>query len=112
MSIKGNNSSGLISATAVDFTILQNTSTTRWSVNSISLHDYGGVGDTVELFVSADAVSAAAERIDKIVVAIDETDPGLFIPFNLAAGQFLVGKAVTGATVNVNAIYTIYTGDS
>ena len=112
MSIKGNNSSGVISATAADFTILQNTSTTRWVVTSINLHDHASTGDTIELFVSTDAVSAAAERIDEIVVAVDETKPGIFIPIVLAAGQFLVGNATTGAVVNLEAVYTIYSGDS
>ena len=112
MSIFGNNSSGLIAVTAADITILENISTTRWTVTAINLHEFGATGDTVELFKSADSTSAAAERIDRIVLAADETKPGLFTPFNLEAGEFLLANAVTGALVNIEAIYTIYTGDS
>lgn len=112
MSIKGNNTSGLISATAADFTILQNTTTTRWAVTQIHLHEHGGAGDTVELFKSANATSAANERIDNIVLAADETESSTFTTFVLEAGEFLLGNAITGALVNVEAIYTTYTGGS
>lgn len=112
MSIKGNNSSGLKPATAVDFTILENISNGRWVVTAISLHEHAGTGDTIELFVSSDAISAAAERIDNIVLGANETKPGLFTPVVLAAGEFLLGNAVTGALANVEAIYTTYDGDS
>ncbi len=112
MSIKGNNSSGLVSATAADFTILENTSNSRWTVNIINLHEHGGVGDTVDLFKSPDATSAAGERIDQVVLAANDTIPSLFTPVNLAPGEFLLGNAVTGALVNVEAIYTAYSGDS
>ena len=113
MSIKGNNSSGLISALVTDTEILNNTSTSdRWAVNSISLHEFGGTGDTVELFVSNTSASAAAGRIDKLVLATDETEKAIFPPLVLSAGQFLLAKAATGSLVNVEAIYTIYSGDS
>lgn len=113
MSIKGNNTSGLISANAADTTILQNTSTSdRWAVTSISLHEYGGTGDTVELFVSNDATSSAAERIDKVVLATDDTEKSLFPTLVLFASQYLLAKAATGSLVNVEAIYTVYSGDS
>jgi len=113
MSVKGNNTSGLISALVTDTTILQNTSTSdRWAVTSISLHEFGGTGDTVELFVSNDATSAAAERVDNIVLAANETEKAIFPTLVLAAGQFLLANALTGSLVNVEAIYTIYSGDS
>jgi len=112
MSIKGNNSSGLITVPAGDITILNNNTTTRWSISSINLHEFGATGDTIELFKSADAVSAAGERIDKIVLAADETKPSLFAPFNLAPGQFLLANGLVGALVNVEALYIAYTDDS
>jgi len=112
MSIKGNNTSGLIPATAADFTILQNSTTTRWAVTIINLHDQLGAGDTVELFVSADASSAAAERIDNVVVAPNATEPAEFTTVVLSSGQFLLGNAATGGQVVVEAIYTTYDGDS
>jgi len=112
MSIKGNNTSGLIAATAADFTILQNTTSGRWAVTIINLHDQLGAGDTVDLFVSADAVSAAAERIDNVVLAANETQSSAFTTVVLSAGQFLLGNAVTGGQVAVEAIYTTYDGDS
>lgn len=112
MSIKGNNTSGLISATAADFTILENTTTSRWAVTIINLHEHSGVGDTVDLFISADAVSASTERIDQLVLGANETKSSLFTTAVLEAGEFLLGNAVTGALVNVEAIYTAYSGDS
>ena len=112
MSIKGNNTSGLIPATAADFTILQNTTTTRWAVTQIHLHEQVGTGDTVALFKSADAVSAAGERIDQVVLGANETKDSLATTTVLEAGEFLVGNAVTGALASVEAIYTIYDGGS
>lgn len=112
MSVKGNNSSGLIAVPAGDVTVLQNTTTTRWAVESVNLHAISAVGDTVDLFKSANATSAAAERIDRLVLAGDDTPSSLFTPFNLAPGEFLIANAVTGALVNIEAIYTAYTGDS
>lgn len=113
MSIKGNNSSSLISAAATDTVILQNNSSAdRWAVTSISLHEYGGAGDTVELFVSNTSASSAAGRIDKVVIVTDDTEKSLFPPLVLFAGQYLLAKAATGSLVNIEAIYTIYSGDS
>jgi len=112
MSIKGNNSSGLKAVGVSDTTILQNTTSTRWVVTSINLHDQFGNGDTIELFVSADSSSASAERIDKIVLAVDETKSSSFTPVALQAGEFLLGNAVTGGEASAEAIYIAYTGDS
>ena len=112
MSIKGNNSSGLITVPSADITVLNNNTGTRWSVSSVNLHEFGGTGDTVELFKSADASSAAGERIDEIVLLADETKPSLFAPFNLGPGEFLLAKGLAGALVNVEALYIVYTDDS
>lgn len=112
MAVKGNNGSGLIAATAADFTILSNTTTGRWAVTAINLHEQLGVGDTVALYVSADATSAAAERIDNLALAPNETKSSFFTPVVLSPGQFLLGNAVTGGQVAVEAIYTAYDGDS
>jgi hypothetical protein len=112
MAIKGNNSSGLISVPAGDVMVLQNTTTTRQTVTAINLHEYGNTGDTIEIFKSADAVSAAAERIDEVVLAANDTVQSLFTPVNLAAGEFLLANGATGGLVNIEAIYTAYTGDS
>lgn len=111
-SIKGNNSSGLISVPSGDVTVLNNDTSTRWAVGAINLHTETAVGDTVELFKSPDATSASGERIDRIVMAGDDTQPGLFTPFNLEAGLFLIATSTTGGLVNIEAIYTAYTGDS
>ncbi len=112
MSIKGNNSSGLVAIPSGDVTILQNITTTRWAVTAIHVHDQLGVGDTVELFVSADATSAAGERIDKLVLGVDETKDAAFVPVVLQAGEFLLGNGLAGGQLVVEAIYTIYDGDS
>ena len=111
MSIKSQKSSGLISAPAADFTILDNTSTGRWSISSVSLHEHAGTGDTVELFKSTDTSSASGERIDQIILAADETKLSLF-DFNLDPGEKLLGNATTGALVNVEAKYTTFDGAS
>lgn len=112
MAIKGNLSSGLVAATLADFTILENTSNGRFAIQSISLAEAAGTGDTIELFKSPDNTSAAGTRIDEIVLAADETKKAIFTPFNLAKDEFLVGKALVGALANVEAIYIAYTGSS
>lgn len=112
MALKSDNSSGLISVANADTTILNNTTEGRWVVKQISLHDYNSGGDTVELFLSSDATSAAGERIDRIVLGANETKPGLFVPFNIPAGSYLIAKATTGSRINVEAIYTSRDGSS
>ncbi len=113
MAIKGNNSTGLINVPGTDVTILQNsTSGDRYAVTQLHLHDYGGTGDTVEIFRSVDAVSASAERIDNIVIAADETMTSLAATIVLNPGEFLIANGGTGGTVNIYAIYTTYTGSS
>ena len=112
MSIKGNFSSGLVAIPAGDVTILQNITSNRWVVTAVHVHDQTGVGDTVELFVSSDAISAPAERIDKLVMAVDETKDSAFVPVVLEAGEFLLGKGVVGGLLVVEAVYTKYDGDS
>lgn len=112
MSIKGGNSSGLTNATAADFTILNNTTTGRWVITMVNLHEYGGTGDTVGLYVSANASTVAAERVDSVVLAANETKLATAVSFNIEPGDFLLGNAVTGNLVNVIANYTAYDGDS
>lgn len=112
MSIRRNNSSGVISVAITDTTILQNTSQGRWTVSNLKAHDYGNTGDTVEIFISDDASSAAGERVDLIVLAPNETKQSLFAPFNVESGMFLIANALVGDLLNVEAIYTTHTGDS
>lgn len=112
MSIKGNFSSGLVPIPVGDVTILQNITSTRWVVTAIHVHDQTSVGDTIELFVSSDAVSSAAERIDRLVLAADETKDSAFVPVVLEAGEFLLGNGVVGGLLVAEAVYTKYDGDS
>lgn len=110
MAIKGNQSTALIAATAADFTIFQNTTSGRVAFTQIHLHEFGNTGDTVELFRSADATSAAGERIDQVVLAANESEFSSAATVVIEPGEFLVGNAVTGALVNVQGIYTQYSG--
>jgi len=112
MAVKSNLSSGLIAVGNTDTTVLENAGTGRWVVYSINLHDYGATGEDVELFVSADATSAAGERIDIITIGADETKPGIFTPVALDIGQFLIAKGSAGSTTNIEAVYTAYSGSS
>ena len=112
MTIKADNSSGLIAVGSTDTTVLNNTSNGRWTVKSISLHDHSGSGDTVDLFKSSDATSAAAERIDQIVLAANETKQVVFVPVEIPSGYYLIANATTGARVNTEAVYTARDGAS
>lgn len=113
MTIKTNNSSGVVTSggAGADFTILQNNTSGRWAVTIINIHDIGG-GDTLNLFVSNDATSAAGERIDQVVLAANETKPSLFTTVVLSPGQFLLGNAIGANLLNIEAIYIAYDGSS
>lgn len=112
MAIRTNNTTGIVLASSGDFTILQNTTTGRVAFTAIDLHDYNGTGDTIDLFVSNDATSAVAERIEQIVLSPNETIAAISTPVVLGVGQYLLGNALTGGTASVKGVYTAYTGDS
>ncbi len=112
MSVKGNNSSAVVDATAADFTVLQNNTTTRWAVTQLHLMETGSTGDTINFYRSPNASSASGDLVDQVVIPADEPALSIAPTIVLEAGEFLVGNAVTGSLANVWAIYTAYTGSS
>ncbi len=114
MSIKTNNTSGVITsgAASTDFTVLNNISTGRWAVTIINIHANTAAGDTVELFVSPNATSASGKRIDKVVLAADETKSSLFTTVVLSPNEQLIGRPIGATLLNLEAIYTAYDGSS
>lgn len=111
MSIKmGNSVEVLILAT--DTTIL-NPTTGRVVITSVILSEQTGAQETLELFISTDATSASGERIEKLVLAADETTDPISMPDRgIPEDSFLIGKATTGSLVKAYVTYTQFTGSS
>ena len=111
MSIKSNNSANVL--ILVTDTTLLNPTAGRASITFASLHEQTGVQETLELFVSTDATSAAGERIDKLVFAGDETiNPTSLAGLTIPSGSYLIAKGTTGSLVKADLSYTQYTGAS
>jgi len=111
MPIKSGNTSTVL-VLSTDTTLL-NPTTGRAVITSAVLHEQTGAAETVELFISANSASAAGERIDRIVLAANETNMplalgGLAVP----SGYYLIGKATTGSLAMMSITYTQYTGAS
>ena len=96
-----------LSATT-DATVTNSTATESREVYSLVIHEYGGVGGNVDLYLSADATSAAGERIERIVIGANETK--LFNVVGVAASQYLVIQSSVGS-VNYHGLYTLRNGD-
>lgn len=101
--------SGLVAIAAADTTIANPATGTTFDVYDLYVHDCGGVGGTIEIFLSSDATSAAAERVRQSVVGANETKAliGLVIP----SGYFLIGKALATG-LNVTGKYTYRDGSN
>lgn len=112
MAITTGNATNGIAIAATDTTILTAATATRVSITFASFHEQTGVAETVELFVSTDSSSAAGERLDKLIFAANETIQPVSALIALPAGSFLIGKATTGAVVECNLQFTLYTGSS
>jgi len=95
---------GLVAIAAADTTLLNPGTGTTFDVYEFYVHDQGGAGATLEVFLSSNASSAAAERVRYVVAGANETKPieGLIVP----AGYFLIGKgSATGLNVTGKYIY-------
>jgi len=101
--------SGLVAIAAADTTIANPSTGTTFEIYQLYVHDRGGAGGTLEVFLSSDATSAAAERVRYISVGVNETKTieGLTIP----AGYYLIGKAAATG-LNVTGKYTYRDGSS
>ena len=111
MAIKGNNAVTGVLILNTDTTLL-NPTTGRAAVTFASLHEQTGAEETIELFISSDASSAAGERIDKIVLAANETTQPVSMLLTIPDDFFLIAKATTGSRVECNLTFTQYTGNS
>lgn len=111
MPIKSGNSSSAV--VLITDTTLLNPTTGRAIVTSLVLSQTTGAGETVDLFLSSDASSATAERIERVVLAANETiDPASMVNFAIPDGYYLIAKGTTGSIVTAFLTYTQYTGNS
>ncbi len=111
MTIQSNVTANGVLVLVTDTTLL-NPTTGRAAITFASMHEQTGGAETVELFLSADATSAAGERIDEVGFAANETKQPVSMLLTVPDGQFLIAKGTTGSLVKVNISYTQYTGDS
>ncbi len=110
-SIKTNQAANGIVIGSGDTTLL-NPTAGRGAVTFASLHEQTGATETIELFISPDATSAAGERLDTIIFAADETLQPASMLLTVPSGFFLIGKATTGGLVESNISFTQYSGSS
>lgn len=112
MTIKSGIGANSIVVGSGDTTLLNPSSDERFVVSSGTFHEQTGAAETVELFISPDATSAAGERFQEMKFSPDETKNPVSI-YNRAvtAGSFLIAKAATGGRVEANLTFTLYDGD-
>jgi len=111
MTIKGGNTANVL--ILVTDTTLLNPTTGRAVITFASLHEQTGAEETLELFISTDASSAAGERIDKLIFPANETQsPTSLAGLSIPSGSYLIGKGTTGSLVKADLTYTQYTGAS
>lgn len=108
MTIKSGNSANVL--ILVGDTTLLNPTTGRAMITAAVLHEQTGASETLELFVSTDASSAAGERIDKLVFAANETQAPISLAgLSIPSGSFLIGKGTAGSLVKAKLTFTQYT---
>lgn len=107
MPIKSGQQITLTALGATDATIIQAAAGTSVEIYTLTLHNTGSTGRTVEIFLSADATSAAAERVAYEYVDANQTKS--IRPVTVAATQYLIGKA-SGTGINVYGTYTLRNG--
>jgi len=100
---------GLVAILTTDTEIAHPTTGNTFEIYQLYVHDRGGAGGTLEVFLSADATSAAAERVRYVSVGVNETKTieGLTVP----SGYYLIGKAAATG-LNVTGKYTYRDGSS
>ena len=95
-------------AATTDVTVTSTSSSENKEVYSLIIHDNGGAGgQVVDLYISDDAVSAAAERVERITLAAAESKA--FKPVALAKSKFLVIQS-SAASVGFHGAYILRDG--
>lgn len=92
---------------ATDSTVTNPSSGASHEVYSLLVHERGGSSAVVDLYLSSDANSAAAERVDRLSLGANETKS--FKPVVVAAGQYLIMQSDV-ANVNYHGAYTLRNG--
>lgn len=93
---------------ATDSTVTSvTTSGQSHDVTRLIVHDEGGSGATVDLYISSDATSSAGERIEQIVLSANATDQ--FKPVLVSNGEYLVIQSTAGS-VNYHGSYVYRDG--
>jgi hypothetical protein len=95
-----------LSATT-DSTVVSTGASETKEVYSLAVHDEGGAGATVDLYLSDNATSASGDRIERIVLAGDETKE--FKPVAVGASKYLVIQS-TVVDVIYHGAYTLRNG--
>jgi hypothetical protein len=94
-------------------TTLLNPTPGRAVITSLVLSQTTGAAETIDLFLSSDSSSATAERIERVVLASNETvDPTSMANFAIPEGYYLIAKGTTGSIVTAFLTYTQYSGSS
>lgn len=108
MAVKSGQPINRVEMTAsTDSTVVSSSASETKEVYSLVFHDRGTTGGTVEIFLSDDATSAAAERVDKIVLGAGETK--ISKPISVAQSKFLIAKPDAG-NINYHGTYTLRNG--
>jgi hypothetical protein len=95
---------GLIALAAADNTVYQAAAGTSAEFYNLVIAETAGATATVDLYLSADATSAAGERIERISLGANETK--VFQPVGVKASQYLLAKPSTAAiTLHGEYIY-------
>lgn|SRR5688572_19155158 len=108
MSIKSNRPINRATITAAtDTTVVNPGASSRYMVNSLIVHDSGGAGGDVDLYLSADGATAAGERIQRLTLAANETKS--YNPVAVGGGVFLLIRTAA-SNINYHGAYTAYDG--
>jgi len=110
MTIKTNVAANSVLITTADTVLLNSGADERKAISFASLHEQTGQAETVELFLSATAVSAATDRIGKVSFSPNNTKDPLSMHLVVEAGKFLIAKGSNGSRVKSNISYTLYDG--
>lgn len=92
---------------STDSTVTNSGASETREVYSLVFHDHGGSGANVEIFLSSDSTSAAAERIERITLAANETTAAK--PVAVGQSQYLIAKP-DAANINYHGAYTLRNG--
>jgi hypothetical protein len=105
MSIKSGQMTGRLALTsATDNTVSNPGAGITHEFYNIVVSDSAGTGMTVDLYLSADATSATAERIERVTLGANETKS--FFPVGVLPSQYLIAKpSAAGAILHGEYIY-------